>query len=218
MTCPDVKDLLFDEYLNDDLKGDLKNNPMRSAVVAHVSTCEACALELERLRATTAALGLVQDQEPLVRIRFVSDRVFEQPWWQRLLGRGALWANAGFAILSCVAAGLIWFQTAGSGASLRAGHLGVGPAAGQPVAMAPADVNRLVDARVQQAVLEARAESDQRHAAEMKTMLTAFEREQAQQQQQLFQRIEAAWRIEDGLKTRALYAVLEKPVAGQSGQ
>jgi pyrroloquinoline quinone (PQQ) biosynthesis protein C len=67
-------------------------------------------------------------------------------------------------------------------------------------------------------VLEARAESDQRHAAEMKTMLTAFEREQAQQQQQLFQRIEAAWRLEDGLKTRALYAVLEKPVAGQSGQ
>lgn len=211
MTCPDVKDLLFD----DNLKNDLKDNPMRSAVMAHVSTCEACALELERLQATTAALGMVQDQEPLVRIRFVSDRVFEQPWWQRLLGRGALWANAGLAMLSCVAAGLIWFQTAGSGASLRAGRLGVGQVTGRPVAMAPADVNQLIDARVQQAVADARAESDRRHAAEMKTMLTAFEREQAQQQQQLFQRIEAAWRLEDGLKTRTLYAVLEKPVAGQ---
>jgi hypothetical protein len=218
MTCPDVKDLLFDENLKEDPKGDPKHTPLRRAIMAHVSTCEACALELERLRATTAALGLVQDQEPLVRIRFVSDRVFEQPWWQRLLGRGALWANAGLAMLSCLAAGLIWFQTAGSGAGLRAGHLGVGSGTGQPVAMAPADVNRLVDARVQQAVADARAESDRRHAAEMQTLLAAFEREQARQQQQLFQRIEAAWRLDDGLKTRALYAVLEKPVAGQSGQ
>ena len=155
MSCPDVKELLFD-----DLKDDPKHDPQRRAVMAHVSTCEACALELERLQATTAALVLVQDQEPLVRIRFVSDRVFEQPWWQRLLGRGALWANAGLAMLSCLAAALIWFQTAGSPAVLRAGQ-----GTGQPVAMAPADVNKLVDARVQQAVAEARAESDQRHAA-----------------------------------------------------
>jgi len=209
MTCPDVKDLLFE-----DQKHDLKNDPLRSAVMAHVSTCEACVLELERLRATTAALGLVQDQEPLVRIRFVSDRVFEQPWWQRLLGRGALWANAGLAMLSCLAAALIWFQTGGSPHAVPM-TLRAGPGT---VAMAPAEVNKLVDARVQQAVAEARAESDQRHAAEMNTLLTAFEREQTQRQQRLFDQLEAAWRLEDGLKTRALYAALEKPVGGQSDQ
>jgi hypothetical protein len=203
MSCPDVKDLLFD---------DLKE-PLRSERVAHVSTCEACALELERLRATTAALGLVPDQEPLVRIRFLSDRVFEQPWWRRLLGRGALWANAGLAMVSCVAAGLIWFQTANSPAGLRAGK-----GAALPAAMAPADVNKLVDVRVEQAVAQTRADSDQRHAAEMKTLLASFQRDQAQQQQRLFQQLEAAWRLEDGLKTREVYAVLEKPVVSQSAQ
>jgi hypothetical protein len=203
MSCPDVKDLLFD---------DLKE-PLRSERVAHVSTCEACALELERLRATTTALALVPDQEPLVRIRFLSDRVFEQPWWQRLLGRGAVWANAGLAMVSCLAAGLIWFQTANASPGLRARQ-----GAGLPAAMAPADVNKLVDARVEQAVAQARADSDQRHAAEMKTLLASFQRDQAQQQQRLFQQLEAAWRLEDGLKTRELYAVLEKPVVSQPAQ
>jgi hypothetical protein len=198
MSCPDVKDLLFE---------DLKE-PARSAAMAHVSTCEACGLEFERLRATTAALGLVPDQEPLVRIRFVSDRVFEQSWWQRLAGGGALSANAGLAMVSLLAAALIWFQTPTAGA--RAGH-----ETGRAAAMAPAEVDKLVNTRVQQAVAVAREESDRRHEAEMKTLLTAFEREQTQKQQQLFQQLEAAWRLEDGLKTRALYAALEKPVAGQ---
>ena len=52
----------------------------------------------------------------------------------------------------------------------------------------------------------------------MNTLLTAFEREQTQRQQRLFHQLEAAWRLEDGLKTRALYAALEKPVGGQTDQ
>lgn len=196
MSCPDVKDLLFGEV----------KEPERSARLAHLSACEACALEYERLEATAAALKLVPEEEPPVRIRFVSDRVFEQRWWQRALGGGAIWANAGFALATCAAAvTLIWFEASRPGA-----------AGGQQAGNASsAEVQRLVDARVAAAVTQAVAESDRRHDGEMKAMLTAFEREQTERQQKLVRQIEAAWQVDDAIKTRALYAAYEKPVMGQ---
>jgi hypothetical protein len=202
MSCPDVKDLLFE---------DLKE-PARRTLMAHVAGCEACSLEYERLQTTTTALGLVPDQEPPVRIRFVSDRVFEQSWWRRAVGGGAAtWANAGFALASCLAVTvLIWSQAARPAPSVTGSQV-----ASQTAAAIPAEVSRLVDARVQQAVTVALAESDRRHQAEVKVMLAGFEREQSEKQQRLVRQIEAAWRLEDGLKTRALYAAYEKPVLGQ---
>jgi len=194
MSCPEVKELLF---------GELKE-PERSALMAHVSGCEACTIEYERLQATTAALGLVADQEPPVRIRFVSDRVFEQRWWQRVLGGGAIWANAGLALATCLAvAVLIWFQTSRTATP------------GPPV-LSAAEVQKIIDARVGQAVAVAVAENDRRHDSEMKTMLASYERDRAKQQQQLIQQIAAAWQLDDQIKTRALYAAIEKqPSVGQ---
>jgi len=194
MSCPEVKELLF---------GELKE-PERSVLMAHVSGCEACTIEYERLQATTAALGLVADQEPPVRIRFVSDRVFEQRWWQRVLGGGAIWANAGLALATCLAvAVLIWFQTSRTATP------------GPPV-LSAAEVQKIIDARVGQAVAVAVAENDRRHDSEMKTMLASYERDRAKQQQQLIQQIAAAWQLDDQIKTRALYAAIEKqPSVGQ---
>lgn len=51
---------------------------------AHLHTCGACREELERLRLTRMALLSLRDEEPPRRIAFVSDKVFEPGWWQRV--------------------------------------------------------------------------------------------------------------------------------------
>ncbi len=50
----------------------------------HAADCASCADELERLHITRAALMAVPDEEMPRRIAFVSDKVFEPNWWQRL--------------------------------------------------------------------------------------------------------------------------------------
>lgn len=85
----------------------------RAAVEQHVTTCGQCALELDRLRMTTAALRMLPDQEIPQRIAFVSDRVFERSWWQRFRNSGA---QMGFASACVLAAAMVvsaW-QFAGS--------------------------------------------------------------------------------------------------------
>src|SRR6202051_4189124 len=99
MTCPDVRALLFD------------NPPEaeKTGLRAHLAGCESCQLEAERLKATTAALRSVPDEEPLVRIRFVSDRVFEPSWWQRLnpFGSAGWLAHAALAVPTMAAVAIL---------------------------------------------------------------------------------------------------------------
>lgn len=71
------------DVLKDYLLGELPG-PDCLTVEAHVRACPACSEELERLRTAQAALASVPDVEMPQRIAFVSDRVFEPGWWQRL--------------------------------------------------------------------------------------------------------------------------------------
>jgi hypothetical protein len=48
----------------------------RPALQRHISECAYCAAELDQLRVTTAALRVLPDREPPLRIAFVSDKVF----------------------------------------------------------------------------------------------------------------------------------------------
>lgn len=80
----------------------------RRAIEAHVRTCEACASELERLNFTQAALlSGVRDEEMPRRIAFVSDKVFEPKWYQRL------WSTPqwGFASAGLLAAAMVFHAT-----------------------------------------------------------------------------------------------------------
>lgn len=72
----------------------------RSEVEAHAAGCAACAEELERLRATQAALCALKDEEPPRRIAFVSDKVFEPSWWRRLWNSGPALGLASALLLS----------------------------------------------------------------------------------------------------------------------
>ena len=56
----------------------------KSSVEDHVRGCQSCREELERLKVTDAALRSLADEEAPQRIAFVSDKVFEPRWWQRI--------------------------------------------------------------------------------------------------------------------------------------
>jgi anti-sigma factor RsiW len=70
----------------------------RRVVETHLSGCAACREELEALGFTRSALLTVREEEPPRRIAFVSDKVFEPSWWQRLSGSRLGFASA--ALLS----------------------------------------------------------------------------------------------------------------------
>lgn len=72
----------------------------RRAMEQHLAGCADCALELDQLRLTTAALRTLPEREIPQRIAFVSDRVFEPSVFRRF------W-NAGFASACVLAAALV---------------------------------------------------------------------------------------------------------------
>lgn len=72
----------------------------RRAVEQHAAACAACAEEIERLSLTCAALRAVPQEEMPRRIAFVSDKVFEPRWYQRLWDSPARLGFASAALLS----------------------------------------------------------------------------------------------------------------------
>jgi anti-sigma factor RsiW len=201
MTCPDVRALLFDNLPEAEKAG----------VRKHLAGCESCQLEAERMKATTALLRSVPDEEPVVRIRFVSDRVFEPSWWQRLnlFGSAGLLAHAALAIPTVAAAVLL--------VAIQWGHFGKPAAAEVDQAAFEKKVQQAVDARLNVAVAQAVHEVETRQTAKFEGMMAEYRKQQRQDQDKLVQQVQAAWRYEDQLKTRALYAALEKP-ASTAGQ
>jgi anti-sigma factor RsiW len=65
---------------------------------AHLATCSICHEEVATLRLTLDTLSTLREEEMPRRIAFVSDKVFEPRWWQRLFSptfaAGALVAAA----------------------------------------------------------------------------------------------------------------------------
>src|SRR5688500_13264172 len=71
-----------------DLKAYLLGEGSRAAGEAHLAGCPECRGEAERFHLTRAALLSVPDEEPPRRIAFVSDKVFEARWYQRIWRSG----------------------------------------------------------------------------------------------------------------------------------
>ncbi len=205
MTCPDIRALLFDNLPETE----------KVRLRAHLAGCDACQVETERLKATTLALRSVPDEEPPARIRFVSDRVFEPSWWQRLnpFGSPGLLAHAALAMSTLALAAVLitieWGGHARPGAQQ-------GPASVDQAAF-DQKVQQAVDARLNVAVAQAVREVEARQDVKFRGMLAEYHKQQQQDEEKLVHQVEAAWRYQDQLKTRALYAALEKPDAG-SGQ
>ena len=93
MSCApdDLKDLFFGEI-------DARE---RKRVEEHLAACIACQAEYDRLQLTQTALLSVPEEELPRRIAFVSDKVFEPRWYQKLWNSGPKLGFAAAAMLSC---------------------------------------------------------------------------------------------------------------------
>ncbi len=67
---------------------------------AHLAACSTCHEEVATLRLTLDTLSTLRDEEMPRRIAFVSDKVFEPRWWQRVF-------NPTFAAGALVAAAIL---------------------------------------------------------------------------------------------------------------
>ena len=79
------------------LLGELNPEVSRQAE-AHLAACSNCHEEVATLRLTLDTLSTLREEEVPRRIAFVSDKVFEPRWWQRVFSptfaAGALVAGA----------------------------------------------------------------------------------------------------------------------------
>lgn len=135
-----------------------------AAYQQHAVECEGCSDELAGLRLTRDALLSVRDEEVPRRIAFVSDKVFEATWWQKLWASGP---RAGFAAAAMLAGAIVVHGFAVKNS--------VSPAA-PGVATASASDAALIDKMVSERVERVLAESDKRHAATMAEMLAVAEK------------------------------------------
>jgi len=72
----------------------------RARAEVHLGGCAACQAEVEGLELTVAALERLPAVEIPRRIGFVSDPVFEQPWWKRMWTSGPQLGFAGAALVA----------------------------------------------------------------------------------------------------------------------
>jgi len=75
---------------------------------AHLATCSICHEEVATLRLTLDTLSTLREEEMPRRIAFVSDKVFEPRWWQRVF-------NPTFAAGALVAAAILIHGFVGTG-------------------------------------------------------------------------------------------------------
>ena len=66
----------------------------RQEAEIHVAACSDCQDELARLRVTLDAMATLRDEELPRRIAFVSDKVFEPRWYQKMFLRPSFAAAA----------------------------------------------------------------------------------------------------------------------------
>ena len=110
----------------------------KGLVAGHVRECASCSEEMERLSLTHLALVSLRDEEVPRRIAFVSDKVFEPRWWQRVWRSGPAMGFASAAVLAC--------------AILAHGLLRPAPLAGPSATVDSAVVERRVAAQVSERV------------------------------------------------------------------
>jgi hypothetical protein len=122
------------------------DRPARRDAEIHAATCVSCREELASLRLTLDSLSTLREEEIPRRIAFVSDKVFEPRWWQRVF-------SPNFAA-ACVIAGAILIH-----------------AFAQPSESA-ATVQAQIDAAVNKAVAQVEA----RHAEETEMILSEYDK------------------------------------------
>jgi hypothetical protein len=160
-----------------DIKAYALGEPAAVADAAHVEACPNCREELERLRLTQAALLSLAEEEVPQRIAFVSDKIFEPRWWQRMWHSGPA---MGFASASVLAAAILVH------ASTRPPQVVAAPVnTAQIEQRIHAEVTKRLDAEVGKAVARVVAESEARQQRSAAMLAAAEKRFQAQRQEDI---------------------------------
>jgi anti-sigma factor RsiW len=146
--------------LRDYILGELAGENRR-LVEEHVSKCQACREEVDRLSLTQAALLSLRDEEIPRRIAFVSDKVFEPKWWQRLWASGPRLGFASAIMLS---------------AAILVHGFVVRPVPQSPAGPDMQAVEAQVTKRVEAAVQKAVAASEEQQARKTAELVAAAER------------------------------------------
>ena len=136
----------------------------RREAEAHLKSCEDCRAELAQLQLVQAALGALHEEEPPRRIAFVSDKVFEPSWWQRFWASGP---QVGFAASGLLAAAIL------AHAFTRPATVVNNPA---PVVQQQQFDEQAMQKRIEDAVIKAVAQIDQRQESKVDQLLAATEK------------------------------------------
>jgi hypothetical protein len=203
MSCPDVRDLHYGEL----------TGPEQQRILEHLKSCEDCRIEAERLNHVAAMMRDVPAEEPLTRIRFVSDKVFEPKWWQRLFAvdrRSWGWQLAFSLPLWAIVSILLLNRLVPAHANV----LSVNPRFSQDARVAQqqseAQIQKLVDQRVTAAVAKAVAEVEMRHAEQTRMEMAQFRSRYQRDQEQFHQAAYSFYRNLDQKVNRVAMASMEK--------
>lgn len=139
----------------------------KSSVEDHVRACQSCREELDRLKLTGTALHSLVDEEVPQRIAFVSDKVFEPRWFEKIWRSGPVMGFSSAVLLA--------------GAILVHGFSVNGQA--RPAEIAKVDTAQIeqrieheVNARLDRAVAKAVSETEARQTQQMTVRLAAAEK------------------------------------------
>src|SRR3954453_7111188 len=159
------------EQLKDYFLGEL-SPAERPTLESHLALCVACRDELASLGNTRTVLLSLPDEEPPRRIAFVSDKVFEPRWWQRIWTSGA---QLGFASAAMLAAAILVHAWV------------VRPEAvtkGVPAVQQTAGTQAEIDSRVRAQVAEALADNEAKQLGRVLELVDAKLRENDQRDRQ----------------------------------
>ncbi|MCE5307051.1 MAG: zf-HC2 domain-containing protein [Acidobacteriales bacterium] len=149
----------------------------RRGVEEHVAACAACRAELERLRVTQTALASIPDEEIPQRVAFVSDKIFEPTWWQRLWRPGPQWAlvSAGLVAAAILLHGYMYRPAAAPALEAQVIETRVEAELARRLPVALDEAVARLEARHQVQVREAVAAVEKRAEIERKAQMVAFE-------------------------------------------
>jgi anti-sigma factor RsiW len=139
----------------------------KSSVEDHVRACPSCREELDRLKLTDTALRSLAEDEPPQRIAFVSDKVFEPRWFEKIWRSGPA---MGFASAALLAAAILVHGFSVNGFARPA----TAPAV--DTAQIEQRIEREVNARLNVEVAKAVSATEARQTRQMASMLDAAEK------------------------------------------
>ena len=150
----------------------------RREAETHAAACADCQDELASLRITLDALATLREEELPRRIAFVSDKVFEPAWWERLQRTLLRPSFAGAAVIAVAILAHAFVRPGAGSPQVDVAALEARTAAAAVERM-NLEIDRRVEARlsmtVETAVKQAVAETEKRGAERAAQMLAATE-------------------------------------------